>query len=318
MLSRRLLRVKVMQTVYGHFRGGGDQTIRETEKELFHSIAKSYELYHLLLLLIVDLRDYAEKRIEIGLSKKRPTNEEKNPNRKFINNRVALQLRDNKQLLKYIETTGLSWNNNDQFVKDIYKVIVESELYQNYMAAGDDSYDADRKFLAKLVEKVIGQHLPLYSLLEEQSIYWNDEAEFVVSIVVKTLKEFKEENGKNQPLQDQFKDEEDREFVKTLFRKTLANNDEYLELIRTFSKNWELDRVANLDIVLMQIAIAEVMEFAKIPVKVSLNEYIEIAKHYSTPKSGTFINGILDKVIQHLKSEKELIKLHQYDEKEQE
>ncbi|MGM0376525.1 MAG: transcription antitermination factor NusB [Bacteroidota bacterium] len=318
MLSRRLLRVKVMQTVYGHFRGGGDQTIREAEKELFHSIAKSYELYHLLLLLIVDLRDYAEKRIDLGLSKKRPTYEEKNPNRKFINNRVALQLRDNKQLLKYIETTGLSWKNNDQFVKDIYKVIVESDLYQEYMASAEDSYEADRKFLAKLVEKVIGQHLPLYSLFEEQSIYWNDEAEFVVSIVVKTLKDFKEENGENQFLQNEFKDEEDHEFVKTLFRKTVANNEDYLELIRQFSRNWDLDRVAYLDIVLMQIAIAEVMEFSKIPVKVSLNEYIEIAKHYSTPKSGTFINGILDKVIEHLKNEEDLIKLHQYDETEEE
>lgn len=318
MLSRRLLRVKVMQTVYGHFRGGGEQTIRETEKELFHSIAKSYELYHLLLLLIVDLRDYAEKRIDIGLSKKRPTYEDQNPNRKFINNRVALQLKDNKQLLKYIETTGLSWKNNEQFVKDIYKIIIESDLYRDYMESEEDSYEADRKFLAKLVEKVIGQHLPLYSLFEEQSIYWNDEAEFVVSIVVKTLKEFTEENGEDQSLQAEFKDEEDREFVKTLFRKTIANNEDYLELIRKFSRNWDLERVANLDIVLMQIAIAEVMEFNKIPVKVSLNEYIEIAKHYSTPKSGTFINGILDKVIEHLKSEKDLIKLHQYDEKEEE
>ena len=317
MLSRRLLRVKVMQTVYGHFRGGGDQTIRETEKELFHSIAKSYELYHLLLLLIVDLRDYAEKRIDLGLSKKRPSYEEKNPNRKFINNRVALQLRENKQLLKYIETTGLSWKNNDQFVKDLYKIIIESDLYKEYMASGEDSYEADRKFLAKLVEKVIGQHLPLYSLFEEQSIYWNDEAEFVVSIVVKTLKEFKEENVEHQPLQNEFKDEEDREFVKTLFRKTIANNDDYLELIRKFSRNWDLDRVANLDIVLMQIAIAEVMEFTQIPVRVSLNEYIEIAKHYSTPKSGTFINGILDKVIEHLKNQENLIKLHQYDGKEE-
>ena len=315
MLSRRLLRVKVMQTVYGHFRGGGDQALRDAEKELFHSIAKSYELYHLLLLLIVDLRDYAEKRIDIGLSKKRPTDEEKNPNRKFMNNRVALQLRDNKPLLKYIETTGLSWKNNDQFVKDIYKVISESDLYKEYMASADDSYDFDRKFLAKLVEKVIGQYLPMYALFEEQSIYWNDEAEFVVSIVVKTLKEFEEKKGEDQPLQKEFKDDEDRDFVKVLFRKALVNNGQYHELIRKFSRNWDFERVANLDIVLMQIAIAEVMEFTEIPVKVTLNEYIEIAKHYSTPKSGTFINGILDKVIDHLRNEEHLIKLSQYNDK---
>lgn len=307
MLSRRLLRVKVMQTVYGHYRGG-DSSLQEAENELFHSISKSYELYHLLLLLILELRDLAEKRIENGLNKKRPTLEDLNPNRKFVNNKAIHQLGENRQLLKYIETTGLSWKNNEQYVKDVLKHILDSELYQQYMNSDDLSYESDRKFLAKLYEKVIGQYLPLYAMFEEQSIFWNDEAEFVVSIVVKTLKEFKEADGEKQPLQNEFKDEEDRDFVKTLFRKTILNNDEYQSLIKKFSRNWDLERVAYLDIVLMQIAIAEVLEFPKIPVKVTLNEYIEIAKHYSTPKSGTFINGILDKVIKHLKDECQLEK----------
>jgi N utilization substance protein B len=297
-----------MQTVYGHFRGG-DSSLQQAEKELFHSISKSHELYHLLLLLILDVRDLAEKRIEIGLNKKRPTYEDLHPNRKFINNKVIQQLRENKQLLKYVETTGLSWKNNEQYIKDVYKHILDSDLYQHYMLSDDDSYEADRKFVAKLYEKVIGQYLPLYALFEEESIFWNDEAEFVVSIVVKTLKEFKEENGEEQALQKEFKDEEDREFVKTLFRKTILNNQDYQALIRKFSRNWDLERVAYLDIVLMQIAIAEFLEFPKIPVKVTLNEYIEIAKHYSTPKSGTFINGILDKVITHLKKENQLEKV---------
>lgn len=308
MLSRRLLRVKVMQTVYGHFRGG-DSSLQQAEKELFHSISKSHELYHLLLLLILDVRDLAEKRIEIGLNKKRPTYEDLHPNRKFINNKVIQQLRENKQLLKYVETTGLSWKNNEQYIKDVYKHILDSDLYQHYMLSDDDSYEADRKFVAKLYEKVIGQYLPLYALFEEESIFWNDEAEFVVSIVVKTLKEFKEENGEEQALQKEFKDEEDREFVKTLIRKAILNNQDYQALIRKFSRNWDLERVAYLDIVLMQIAIAEFLEFPQIPVKVTLNEYIEIAKHYSTPKSGTFINGILDKVITHLKKENQLEKI---------
>ncbi|MDK2841328.1 MAG: transcription antitermination protein NusB [Anaerophaga sp.] len=308
MLSRRLLRVKVMQTVYGHFRGG-DSSLQQAEKELFHSISKSHELYHLLLLLILDVRDLAEKRIENGLNKKRPTYEELHPNRKFINNKVIQQLRENRQLLKYIETTGLSWKNNEQYIKDVYKHILDSELYQQYMQSDDDSYESDRKFVAKLYEKVIGQYLPLYALLEEESIFWNDEAEFGVSIVVKTIKEFKEENGEEQALQKEFKDEEDREFVKTLIRKAILNNQDYQALIRKFSRNWDLERVAYLDIVLMQIAIAEFLEFPQIPVKVTLNEYIEIAKHYSTPKSGTFINGILDKVITHLKKENQLEKI---------
>ncbi|PWD97703.1 transcription antitermination factor NusB [Marinilabilia rubra] len=313
MLSRRLLRVKVMQTVYSHFRGGGS-TVQQTEKELFHSISKSHELYHLLLLLILDVRDLAEKRIENGLNKKRPTYEDLHPNRKFINNRVILQLKDNKQLLNYIDATGLSWKNNEQYVKDVFKLVLESELYKQYMESEEDSYEADRKFVAKLFEKVIGQYLPLYGLFEEQSIFWNDEAEFVVSIVVKTVKEFDESKGEDQLLQREFKDQEDREFVKTLFRKAVVNNIEYQDLIKKFSRNWDLDRVAYLDIVLMQIAIAEVMEFPKIPVKVTLNEYIEIAKHYSTPKSGNFINGLLDKIINHLRNDEQLIKLSGADE----
>ncbi|SFD85018.1 transcription antitermination factor NusB [Thermophagus xiamenensis] len=302
MLSRRLLRVKVMQTVYGHFRGG-DTSLQESERELFHSISKSYELYHLLLLLILDVRDLAERRIEIGLNKKRPSYDDLHPNRKFINNKVIKQLGENRQLLKYIESKGVSWKNNEKYVRDIFKFICDSELYQQYMASDDLSYEADRKFIAKLYEKVIGQYLPLYALFEEESIFWNDEAEFVVSIVVKTIKEFKEENGENQVLQKEFKDEQDREFVKTLFRKTILNHSEYKSLIRKFSRNWDLERVASLDIVLMEIAITEFLEFPEIPVKVTLNEYIEIAKHYSTPKSGIFINGILDKIINYLKKE---------------
>jgi N utilization substance protein B len=308
MLSRRLLRVKVMQTVYGHFRGG-DSTIKQTETELFHSVSKSHELYHLLLLLILDVRDYAEKRIENGLNKKRPTTEELHPNRKFINNKVIQQLRNNVQLLKYIDATGLSWNNNEQYVRDVYKTILESDLYKSYIESEEDAYEADRKFVSKLFEKVIGQYLPLYAFFEEQSIFWNDEAEFVVSIVVKTLKEFEAEKGEDQPLQKEFKDAEDRDFVKALLRKAIVNNRDYQDLIRKFSRNWDLERVAYIDIVLMQIAIAEVMEFPKIPVKVTLNEYIEIAKYYSTPKSGTFINGILDKVITHLKKDEPMVKV---------
>ncbi len=307
MLSRRLLRVKVMQTVYGYHKGG-EKNLQRAEKDLFHSISKSYELYHLLLLLILEVSNFAEKRIEMGLKKNRPTSADLNPVRIFVDNEVVAQLRTNEQLLKYVDATGVSWSNNPAMVRNIYEEVIHSELYKEYLKCETPSYEEDKKFVAKLYEKVIGQYEPLYVFLEEQSIFWNDESEFILSMVVKSIKEFSLGNGAEQPLQKEFKDDDDRNFVKSLLRKVVVNGDEYLKLIEEFSKNWEIDRVAFLDIILMKIALAEVMEFPQIPVKVTLNEYIEIAKHYSTPKSGVFINGILDKIIEHLKDDERFLK----------
>jgi N utilization substance protein B len=296
-----------MQTVYGYHKGG-EKNLQRAEKDLFHSISKSYELYHLLLLLILEVSNYAEKRIEMGLKKNRPTSADLNPVRIFVDNEVVAQLRTNEQLLKYVDATGVSWSNNPAMVRNIYEEVLKSELYKEYLKCETSSYEEDKKFVAKLYEKVIGQYEPLYVFLEEQSIFWNDESEFILSMVVKSIKEFSHEKGEEQPLQKEFKDDDDRDFVKSLLRKVVFNGDEYLKLIEEFSKNWEIDRVAFLDIILMKIALAEVMEFPQIPVKVTLNEYIEIAKHYSTPKSGVFINGILDKIIEHLKDDERFLK----------
>ncbi len=307
MLSRRLLRVKVMQTVYG-FQQGGEGDLRQADKSLFHSISKSYELYHMLLLLILEVCNYAEKTIERGLQKNIPTSAELNPNRSFVDNRLIAQLRNNRQLLHFVATTGVSWSNHPEMVRDIYHEVIHSDIYSSYLECDTTSYESDKKFVAKLYEKVIGQYEPLYSFLEEQSIFWNDESEFIVSMVIKSIKEFSPGEGEAQPLQSEFKDEDDRAFVKSLLHKVVANSGEYQELIKKFSKNWELERVAFMDVVIMKIALAEVMEFPQIPTKVTLNEYIEIAKHYSTPKSGVFINGILDKIIESLKTEERIIK----------
>ncbi len=307
MLSRRLLRVKVMQTVYG-FQQGGDDDLGQAEKSLFHSISKSYELYHMLLLLILEVCNYAEKCIERGLQKKIPTSAELNPNRSFVENKLIAQLRNNRQLLHYVSTTGASWSNHPEMVRNIYHEIIHSNIYSAYLESDTNSYESDKKFVAKLYEKVIGQYEPLYSFLEEQNIFWNDESEFVISMVIKSIKEFSAGEGEAQVLQSEFKDEDDRVFVKKLLHKVAVNSGEYQELIKKFSKNWELERVAFMDVVIMKIALAEVMEFPQIPTKVTLNEYIEIAKHYSTPKSGVFINGILDKIIESLKTDDRFLK----------
>jgi N utilization substance protein B len=296
-----------MQMVYSYHKNG-DSTLQRAEKELFHSISKSYELYHFFLLLLLEIRQLNEKRIEIGLQKHIPTSADLNPNTKFINNQVLNQLANNKALLRYVEESGLSWVNHPELIRNLWVVIEESSLYQEYMNDSESSYDKDKRFLLKLVEKVIAPFEPLYSQFEELSIYWNDEAEFIISMVIKTIKEFSEDLGENQLLQPEFKDDEDREFVKTLFRKSILNHAEFLKLIEQHTKNWDVDRVAFLDVVLMQIALAEVIEFPGIPVRVTLNEYIEIAKFYSTSRSGNFINGVLDKIVNHLVESHRIVK----------
>ncbi|MBS2100042.1 transcription antitermination factor NusB [Carboxylicivirga linearis] len=303
MLSRRLLRVKVMQMAYAHHQKG-ESSIQQTEKELFHSITKSHELYHTFLLLMLELKTFAEKRIELRKQKKRPSEDDLNPNLRFVENALLVQLADNNELLAYNAKNGNPWVNNPEVVKGVFEAITKSQLYIDYMETEPGDYAVDTKFIAKLIEKVVAPYDGLFSLFEEQSVYWNDEIEFIISMVVKTVKGFSQENGADEHLLPEFKDEEDEDFVKQLLRKTLVNQKENMELIKKFTKNWDYDRVAYMDIVLMQIAIAEIVEFKNIPVNVSLNEYIEIAKFYSTNKSGLFINGVLDKIVDHLIEQK--------------
>jgi len=300
MLSRRLLRVKVVQMVYAFYKTG-DTDISKKEKELFHSISKSHELYHLFLLLLVDIHTYAIKRIEFGKNKKRPTREDLNPNTKFVDNLLLKQLLVNKSLLSYTEKNKISWANYENVIKNIFKEITTSSIYIDYMndESGND-YEKDIKFIAKLFEKVIAPVEDIYSAIEEQSIYWNDEAEFIISMVIKTIKSFDQEKGANQELLPEFRDKEDKDFVKKLFRKSLVNGEQNRDLIKKYTRNWDFERVAFMDVVIMQVAIAELMEFQEIPPRVTLNEYIEIAKHYSTAKSGVFINGIIDKIVEEL------------------
>lgn len=308
MLSRRLLRVKVMQMVYC-FNQRGDQSLDSAEKELYHSISKSHELYHALLLLPVALCDYAQKRNELGKQKLRPTAEELNPNTRFIDNKLVAQLRDNDALKAYVEATALSWTNNEDFISTFYNKLINSELYKSYIEEQQPSYESDKKFILSLIGKELAYYDIFYDAMENTSIYWNDEIEFVISIVVKTLKTFSEDSDSQLALMPEFKDQDDKHFVRTLFRRSASNYKETMDLVKKYSQNWDPDRVALLDIVLIQLAIAEMEEFAGIPVKVTLNEYIEIAKFYSTEKSNVFINGILEKIVSHLVEIKKIAKV---------
>jgi N utilization substance protein B len=306
MVSRRILRIKIIQLLYAYYKSSSG-SIRNAEKELFFSIQKTYDLYHYLLLLIIDVADYALTRIEIAREKKIPTWEDLHPNTKFVDNKIIAQLRINKQLSEYLKNKKLSWINYPEIVRNLFNNIKESEHYKEYMSISERSYEEDKKLLTNIFVRDVAVFEHLYQNLEEQSIYWNDEVEFVISIIIKTIRKFREPEGDSAKILPLFKNEEDIEFVKRLFRKAILKSEEYRKLIEEFAKNWEIERIAFIDILIMQTAIAEFIEFPSIPTKVTFNEYLEIAKYYSTSKSSIFINGLLDKIITHLK-EKNIVK----------
>ncbi|RUT79223.1 transcription antitermination factor NusB [Ancylomarina longa] len=301
MISRRLLRVKVLQLLYAYYKNQ-DRTIAKAEKELFFSVGKAYDLYHYLLLLIVDLAFLAEKKIETAKNKIIPTEEDLNPNTKLVDNKLIRQLADNLQLSGYAATNTITWTDQEDFVRSMFEKLIHSDLFINYMESDTNSYQADKKFVEKFYSNLLAADEDFYSQMEEKSIYWNDEIEFIISMVIKTIKSFEETDDRNTTLMSLFKDKDDEDFMKTLFRKAVIHHKEHLDLIEQNTKNWELDRIAFMDILIMELALTEILEFKSIPVKVSFNEYLEIAKYYSTENSSNFINGILDKMIKDLKA----------------
>lgn len=307
MINRVLIRLKIVQIVYAYYQNGG-KNLDTAEKELFFSLSKAYDLYNYLLLLMVEVTKQANKRLNAAKNKLVPTKEELFPNTKFVENRFIAQLEVNKQLLEFSNNQKKTWENEADFVKTLCDKILESDIYKEYMASETSSYEEDRELWRKLYKNIIFNNIELDQVLEDQSLYWNDDKEIVDTFVLKTIKRFDEENGAKQELLPEFKDEEDQDFARRLFRRTILNADYYRHLISENTKNWDLDRVAFMDVVIMQIALAEILSFPNIPVSVSLNEYVEIAKLYSTPKSGGFINGTLDGIVNSLKKENKLTK----------
>ena len=307
MINRVLIRLKIVQIVYAYYQNGG-KNLDTAEKELFFSLSKAYDLYNYLLLLMVEVTKQANKRLNAAKNKLVPTKEELFPNTKFVENRFIAQLEVNKQLLEFSNNQKKTWENEADFVKTLCDKILESDIYKKYMASETSSYEEDRELWRKLYKNIIFNNIELDQVLEDQSLYWNDDKEIVDTFVLKTIKRFDEKNGAKQELLPEFKDEKDQDFARRLFRRTILNADYYRHLISENTKNWDLDRVAFMDVVIMQIALAEILSFPNIPVSVSLNEYVEIAKLYSTPKSGGFINGTLDGIVNSLKKENKLTK----------
>jgi N utilization substance protein B len=305
MISRRLLRVKALQILYA-YRVSENENLHNTEKELIFSIEKSYDLYHLLLLLLVDISNYMTQRVDIARSKYFPTDEEANPNTRFLDNRIIVQISDSRKFSQYLEARKISWSNEEELVKNLYRNLLEWDVYQEYMGSSESSFTRDKEFISRMVAEFILPNEYLQQVLEEQSIYWNDDLEFIGSMVIKTLNRWKE-NGE-MPILSMFSNDDDRLYVIELFRKTVLHADEYQEFIKKFSENWDFERLALMDILIMQMAISEAINFPSIPSKVTLNEYIEISKYYSTEKSSYFINGILDKVFLLLRTDEKIKK----------
>jgi transcription antitermination protein NusB len=307
MISRRIIRIKILQLLYAYFQSD-ENSLNKTEKELFFSIQKTYDLYHYLLLLIVEIADYANSRIEIAMQKRIPTREDLNPNTKFVDNKIIHQIRSNRKLNQYLSHTKLSWINSPELIKKLHNRIRMAPYFKEYMENPVRSYESDLKVILEIFSSEIINSEGLYQTLEEQSIYWNDEVEFVISMIVKTLKSFKEEEGENAELMPLFKNDDDREFARDLYRNAILHKEEYRELVESFTENWDIERVAYMDFLIIEIAITEAVAFPSIPTRVTINEFLEIAKFYSTEKSSVFINGLLDKIFRHLKEEHKIVK----------
>ena len=298
MINRELIRIKVVQLTYAYYQNGS-KNIDAAEKELIFSLSKAYDLYNYLLALIVGITHESRRHLEVAQSRAQREGTEM-PSQRFAYNRFAMQLEENRMLNDFMEAQKKSWNDEPEFLKKIYTQITESQIYKDYMAAPEDDYNADREVWRKLYRTLIQDNSDLDALLEEQSLYWNDDKETVDTFVLKTIKRFDEKNKANQELLPEYDSEEDRDYARKLFRATIMNGNEYQHYMSEASRNWDFSRLAYMDIVIMQIAIAEMLTFPSIPISVTINEYVELAKLYSTPRSAGYINGMLDAIARHL------------------
>ena len=304
MISRRLLRIKILQVLYAHFNGEEPDMVR-SEKGLTFGIEKAYHLYFYLLLLIIYVKRYAESRIELARNKKLPTYEDIHPNTRFVDNEVIRQIEEDPEFNKYLDEYGMSWVNYPELIRNLYNKMIESTYYQEYMERPSCKYKDDKQLLIDFYSAELEDNDMFYDILEEQSIFWNDDIEFIALMVIKTIMEMSSRKMNVFPL---YKSDDDREFAFRLLRATIVHYDEYQKLIEKYIDNWDIERVAYIDNLIMQMAINELVEFSSIPVRVTFDEYLELSKYYSTPKSSVFINGLLDKISADLTQEGKIVK----------
>lgn len=309
MINRVLIRIKVVQLVYSYIMNRESKTMPAAKKELKQSFDKSYELYFSLFKLIIDLTDLQALRLDEAKHKFLPTEEDLNPNTRFIDNKLVEELRKCEPLQDYISEHNLTWRDDEIFLRLMLDKVLNSRLYQDYMDMAENDFALDCELWHQMLRRVILVDDDMLEFVESKSIYWGiDDLNIIGQFVMKTIRRF--EDGVEQPILPMFKDEEDEEYCENLFMNAIKQFDENKELIDSFVKqdNWDVERIAMMDRIIMCVALTEIKSFPSIPVNVSLNEYIEMAKNFSTARSGQFVNGILHSAVRHLKSEGLLMK----------
>ena len=308
MVNRRHIRSKVLQAIYAMTQNQSDQ-LDVYEKYLFNSLENIRELYLLMLSSLIELQKVENNFLEVSAQKHLATPQEKTPNKKFVNN-LALQILSNSETLNnWLEELHINqFNVNDQYIKTLLQEIKSSELYKHYMRNGVNTFEEDKDFLIKLFTDFIAPNEKIYEFLEDYKISWIDDIPVVNTAILKQLEGLKNETSYFK-LNKVFKDDEDKEFAKQLFRKTALNADVFVKEYEDKTRNWELDRIAEIDTIILNLGVCELQKFPSIPVKVTINEYLELAKEYSTPKSSIFINGILDALVKEYREENKLNKI---------
>lgn len=308
MINRILIRIKVVQMLYSYFLTKEEKSFVDAKKELKKSLEMAYQLYNYIFVLMVELTDLQDRRLDAAKNKYLPTEEDLNPNTKFVDNLFIKRLRNSQVFVDYQKENKLTWLDDDIFMKLMLDKVLKSDVYVNYMSNGSNDFVEDCELWRELLKKVILVDDDFTDQLEAKSVYWNDDLETIGTFVIKTIKRFENEGEK--AFMPMYKDEEDSRFGEQLFTQAVQNREKSDELINKFvqTENWDTERIAFMDRVVMNVAVAEVLNYPAIPTRVTLNEYIEIAKYYSTPRSGQFINGILNSIINYLKDERVIVK----------
>ena len=307
MINRRHIRVKVMQSVYAMIKSYDDDVLKE-EKFIKYSIKRMFDLYVLLLDLLVEVQKLAEEKQEISKKKYLATEEDLSPNRKFVENKLIKKIAESSSLTLYKEAQHLdNWSKDDEYIKIIWDLLQNSDIFSEYLISSDDSFNSDKDFVVTFFKEIVAPNSKLAEYFEGENITWVDDIPFVNTWVVRSLTKQKSANAFK--LGSLYKNQDDQDFVTDLFKKVILNHHSFENDIKIHTPNWETDRIADMDMILIKMGVCEFLNFPFIPTKVSINEYIEIAKDYSSEKSGYFVNGVLDKLSREFLKDKKIVKV---------